>query len=618
MTSLTKTTIIFFVFFTGQTVLSSFLKPPDFRPKPFKFPYKAAGLSDRAAAAHLLSRFTFGATPGQIDEVVKEGLEHWFDNQLRASAKDDTWDTALNKYDALQLTNAEVVDIFPNGGREVRMAIKDGVINKDSVGNQVDKKAYKATLDAYMKQKGLRAPQELYNQFISQKILRAAYTPNQLQEVMTSFWFNHFNVAIVKNDCAEFIPAYERDVIRPGALGSFGNLLLHTAQSPAMLYYLDNFNSSAPQDTSKMNMKGNAAKPKQLQGLNENYAREVMELHTLGVDDGYTQQDVTQAARVLTGWTVYPMGNFDNNINARQGITNDSAHTSGYIHNGDFLFNPRRHDNGEKVVLGHVFASGGGYAEGEELLSLLAHNPSTARFICREIATKFVNDTPATTLVDKMAKTFIQKSGDIKAILITMVSSLEFWATNAIKEKIKSPFELAISSVRSLQVHIDDPTQLNLWIRRMGEPLYNYQAPTGYPDKGQYWINTGSLLNRMNFGLAFAGGRIKGITLDLLTLTNHHEPESALAALGVFGKILVPLGDSLQMQKRLSPMLNDPALTQKVSAAASSKNADTNENNSDSLRQVANALAAQRAKQNNNMLAQVVGVLIGSPEFQRR
>jgi uncharacterized protein (DUF1800 family) len=613
-----KKLLIRFILYISLPLLSSFLPIPKLHPKSVKFPYKAAGLTDRAAAAHLLSRFTFGASPGQIDAVVHEGLEHWFVSQLRASLNDDFLDTVLNKYDDLQLSNAEVVDIFPTGGREVRMAIKDGVINKDSVDKQTDKKAYKAVLDAYMKQKGLKPLQELYKQFISQKILRAAYSQNQLQEVMTSFWFNHFNVAIVKYDCAEFIPAYERDVIRPGALGKFGDLLLHTAQSPAMLYYLDNFSSSVATNTTKLNPKGNAVKPKQLQGLNENYAREVMELHTLGVDGGYTQQDVTQAARILTGWTVYPLGNIDNRSNTRQKITSDSARKPGWVHDGDFLFNPGRHDNGEKIVLGHVFPNGGGYAEGEELLNLLAHNQSAAKFICTEIATRFVSDTPATSLVDKMIRTFIKKDGDIKEILITMVSAPEFWAATAIREKIKSPFELAISSIRSLNVRIDDPVQLNNWISKMGERLYNYQAPTGFPDRGQYWINTGSLLNRMNFGLAFASGRIQGISVDLLALTNHHEPESALAALDVFRKILVPMGDSLQMQKRLSPLLNDPALAQKVSSAASSKNATLSENNADSLKQVADALAFQRTKQNNIMLAQVVGVLIGSPEFQRR
>ena len=602
-------------------VLSSYLNIPDSPSKKIKFPYKAAGLTEEAAAAHLLSRFTFGTEPGQIEAVKKQGLEKWFEKQLEASFPDDSLHAALSSYDALNLSNSEIVDIYPRGGREVRMAVKDGVINKDSVDKQTDKKAYRAVLDAYMKEKGMKPQQDLYKQFISQKILRAAYSENQLLEVMTSFWFNHFNVALVKNDCAEFIPDYERDVIRPRALGNFEDLLVSTAKSPAMLYYLDNFSSSVA-DNNPMNgsmMTSNAAmtdstkkiqKPKQLQGLNENYAREVMELHTVGVDGGYSQSDVTQAAKVLTGWTVYPLGHFDNTDNERKRITADSTKNPGWVHEGDFLFNPNRHDKSRKMVLGRIFPAGGGYEEGLLLFNLLAHSPATAKFICHAIAVRFVSDTPSVSLVERMTKTFLEKNGDIKAVLITMVTSPEFWAPAAIQEKIKSPFELAISSVRSLQVRIEDPNQLNNWISRMGEKIYNYQAPTGFPDKGQYWINTGSLLNRMNFGLAFAGGRIQGITLDLLSLNNHHEPESALAALSIYGKILVPLGDSLQMQKRLSPLLNDPALAQKVSTAANG--------NTDSVRQLNATLALQRSKQNNIMLSQVVGVLIGSPEFQRR
>jgi uncharacterized protein (DUF1800 family) len=602
-----------------QPILSSFFVAPDTGYKKIKFPYKAAGLTERAAAIHLLNRFTFGCTPGQIDEVLQEGLEHWFEKQLQASFSDDSLKQRLSQYDALHLSNSEIVDLYPRGGREVRMAIKDGIINKDSVDKQADKKAYKAVLDQYMKDKGLRPQQDLYKQFISQKILRAAYSQNQLQEVMTSFWFNHFNVAIVKNDCAEFIPDYERDVIRPKALGNFEDLLVNTAKSPAMLFYLDNFSSSVAPDTMKTNLKGFPQKAGQLQGLNENYAREVMELHTLGVDGGYTQNDVTQAAKLLTGWTVYPMGNFDNAANARQKISADSAKFPGWVHEGDFLFNPRRHDLTRKTVLGQVFPAGVGYEEGLELFNMLAHHPSTAKFICRKMAIRFVCDSPSTNLVEKMAKTFLQKNGDIKSVLITMVSSPEFWAPSAIQEKIKSPFELAVSSVRNLGVQIDDPLPLNYWISRMGEKMYNYQAPTGFPDRAQYWINTGSLLNRMNFGLAFAGGRIQGISLDLLALNQYHEPESALAALNIFGKLLVPLGDSVQMQKRLSPLLNDPALAQRVSFAASSKNpVESSYSVTDTLRQPISAYKHQTLKQNNMMLSQVVGILIGSPEYQRR
>ena len=291
-----------------------------------RFPYRRAGLTERQAAAHLLSRFTYGAGPGQVDVVVKMGLENWFAQQLEGNLPDDSLGQVLDRYDALKLTNEEIVKTYPRGGQVIRMAIRDGVISKDSV--KVDRKVYREALQAYMQEKGYKREQDLFRQFINQKVLRAAYSQNQLREVLTDFWFNHFNVSITKNDCAEFIPAYERDVIRPGALGNFSELLLGTAKSPAMSYYLDNFNSSAPLPEGQMRVyparnagiggAGDSAvqgsafaaqvqQARKNRGLNENYAREVMELHTLGVDGGYSQQDVTQAARVLTGWGVYPM-----------------------------------------------------------------------------------------------------------------------------------------------------------------------------------------------------------------------------------------------------------------------------------------------------------------------
>ena len=474
-------------------------------PVAYRFPWRQAGLTERQAAAHLLSRFTYGATPGQVDAVEQQGLENWFAQQLAADLPDDTLGALLRPYDALQLTNEQVVNEYPRVGQIARMAIRDGVVSKDSI--KTDRKEYREMIRAYRSEKGYKPEQDLFRQFICQKILRAAYSNNQLQEVMTDFWFNHFNVSITKNDCAEFIPAYERDVIRPNSLGKFGDLLLKTAKSPAMLYYLDNFSSAAPLP------EGQQDSGRRSRGINENYAREVMELHTLGVDGGYTQQDVTQAARVLTGWMVYPM-----NENAK-GFMNrfnpDQLARRGFVHEGDFLFNANRHDEGEKTVLGHVFPAGGGYEEGVELLELLARHRSTARFISRKIAVRFVSDDPPQSLIDKMAKTFLEKDGDIRQVLITMVTAPEFWSSAAIREKTKSPFELAIGAVRSLHAAIDQPYPLYTWITRMGEKKYYYQAPTGFPDKGAYWINAGSLLNRMNFGLALAEGRVPGVKIDL-------------------------------------------------------------------------------------------------------
>jgi uncharacterized protein (DUF1800 family) len=487
----------------------------------YRFPWRQAGLTEQQAAEHLLSRFTYGATPGEVDAVMKQGLEKWWAQQLSAELPEDSLEAMLRPYDALQLTNEEVVNVYPRMGQVTQMAIRDGVVDKDSV--KTDRKEYREMIRDYMAKKGYKPEQELFRQFICQKILRAAYSNNQLQEVMTDFWFNHFNVSITKNDCAEFIPAYERDVIRPNVFGKFGDLLEKTAKSPAMLYYLDNFSSSAAEG-GQASVAGQAVqaadsatvaqvRARRGKGLNENYAREVMELHTLGVDGGYTQQDVTQAARVLTGWTVYPM-----NENAQKFITRftpDQLARRGFVHEGDFLFNANRHDRGEKTVVGHVFPAGGGYDEGVELLDILAHHPSTARFISRKIAVRFVSDDPPQSLIDKMARTFLEKDGDIRQVLTTMVTAPEFWSPSAVKEKMKSPFELAIGAVRGLRGEIDQPYPLYNWITRMGEKKYYYQAPTGFPDKGAYWINTGSLLNRMNFGLALAAGKVPGVKVDL-------------------------------------------------------------------------------------------------------
>ena len=637
-------------------ILFSFLNTSPNSNYRFQFPYKKAGLNERAAAAHLLNRFTFGATAGQVDEVINMGLEKWFDQQLNGGLNDDSLNLKLSGYDALRLSDSGVVTTFPKGFQILKMAIADSLISKDSV-NKADKKEYKFLLAAYMKKKGLKPEQELFRQFINQKVLRAAYSNNQLHEVLTDFWFNHFNVSITKNDCAQFIPNYERDIIRPNVTGKFSNLLLATAKSPAMLLYLDNF-SSAGQNTNA-DIPGNeglkrllaqrlkllkdtsskqATVLKQLetarknQGLNENYAREVMELHTLGVDGGYTQHDVTEAARILTGWTIFPMGRDGYGGAVRKLIDKvgeEKLIQKGFVHDGNFLFAMNRHDNKEKTVLGVNFPANGGYTEGVQLLDMLAHHSSTAKFICRKLAVRFVSDDPPQSLIDRMVKAFNNKDGDIKEVLIAMTTSPEFWNSSAIRGKTKSPFELAISAVRALNADIQQPYQVFIWVDKMGQKLYYYQAPTGFPDKGQYWINTGSLLNRMNFGLAIASQRIPGTKMDLLAMNNHHEPESAGAALVTYGKFMLPERNLDETVKRLTPLLNDPELVKKVDDAAS-KSPVINKSMTESTmmpettledkkkNKQEKLLAKNALTEKNSMLSQVVGILIGSPEFQRR
>lgn len=660
-----------FVFILSSSFFDAAEKPE------FKFPYKQAGLTERQAAAHLISRFTFGETPGQVEVVTKMGLENWFIQQLNAGLPDDSLDMRLKDYDALTMSNEQIANTFPRAPQVLRMAVKEGIIDKDSVNKAGDKQEYRRQLKAYLDKNNMKPEAELLRQLVNQKILRAAYSNNQTQELLTDFWFNHFNVSLTKKDCAPFVLAYERDAIRPNVTGKFEDLLVATAKNPAMLMYLDNFSSMANEgygpDDSKLKdgkerlMKqlermnnGNidTARKAQLMkrlsnakkngGLNENYAREVMELHTLGVDGGYTQKDVTEAARVLTGWTVFPVSDYGPAGAMKKVIERvgeDNLKNKGYVHEGDFLFAVNRHDVKEKTVLGNNFPANGGYEEGQKLLDMLAHNPNTAKFICRKLATRFVSDNPPQTLVDKMTKTFLAKDGNLKEVLITMATAPEFWSKDALREKTKSPFEVAISAVRSLNADVKMPYQLYNWVNKMGQKLYYYQAPTGFPDKGQYWINTGSLLNRMNFGLAFASQRIPGISINLLALNHNHEPPSADSALIQYAKILMPERDLAQTIKQLTPLLNDPELKDKIDVAAGKtvSNADQNtmsttENmnvgnetimNSDDDKMNRKMLKEKPSKKNTSenlpmakgqtsMLTQVVGIIIGSPEFQRK
>ena len=648
-----------FLLVTGTALLSAFsIRQHDY--PSFRFPYQKAGLTQQEAAAHLLSRFSFGARPGDIEAVTKMGHEAWFSQQLEANLSDAKVDEAIAGYESLKMSNEEIVATYPRAGQVLRMAIQKGAIDKDSA--KVDRKDAKDEIKDFMQQNGLKPQAELLRQLANQKILRAAYSNNQLKEVLTDFWFNHFNVAASKGGIQQYLTSYERDVIRPNVLGKFETLLLATAKSPAMLTYLDNNKSTVNEenmngsqkkagkvrdrirgkiedrmmdemaDTSvNRNAKGKIKKPK-MQGLNENYAREIMELHTMGVDGGYSQTDVTQAARILTGWSLNPA--IEYGLKPKRQPNEKRLERMGVVYDDNFFFAANKHDKGEKKVLGTTFPAGGGYEEGVKLIHLLATHPSTAKFISKKLAIRFVSDVPAQSLIDKMAKTFLEKEGDIKEVLITMVTAPEFWNKTALREKTKSPFELAISAIRTTDAKIIAPIQVYQWIAKMGQRLYNYQAPTGFPDRGQYWINTGSLLNRMNFGLAFASNRIPGVKVDLMALNSNREPESAEEALRVYSKILLPERNIEETVKRLTPLLNDPELQKKVDDAAvktDSYKAALQDDEPEEMMAGKKGKGAKKiggkkngepqimlAKGNNSMLGQVVGIVIGSPEFQRR
>ncbi len=623
-----------------------------------KLPYKKAGLTERQAAAHLLSRFSFGARPGEVDEVLQIGLENWLDEQLAASLPDNAVDRRLQGMDALQLSNETIANTYLTPAQVIRVSVKNKLIAKDSTLKD-DKKEYRDQIKTLMIQQGFKPFQDLQTQLINQKIIRAAYSKNQLQEVMTDFWFNHFNVSLTKPQCQQYILTYERDAIRPNVFGDFNTMLIATAKHPAMLEYLDNASSVSSNndlakrpariqaqkkidaqinakmaDTSKGLANGfiqQAINARKVQGLNENYAREVMELHTLGVDGGYTQKDVTEVARALTGWSISPLIKEGVEKKIIDKIGSERMVKNGFVTEGDFFYRADKHDDSAKTILGKSFPAKGGYAEGVNVLEMLSSMPNTAKFICKKIAVRFVSDQPSQELLNKMSDTYLRHHGNIKEVLLTMVSSVEFWKEDALREKIKSPFELAISSIRATNADVKMPMQIFNWCSRMGQRFYFYQAPTGFPDRAGYWINTGSLLNRMNFGLAFATRKIPGISLDLLALNQHHEPESVEAALRIYSQLLLPERNQEANIKRLILLINDNKVGDKIVAAANRTQMPAQEAEMDMMSNKAEekqekAMLSKKNKivntpiltSNNTTVANVTGVIIGSPEFQRK
>ncbi|HEY2235558.1 MAG TPA: DUF1800 domain-containing protein [Candidatus Angelobacter sp.] len=423
-------------------------------------------------------------------------------------------------------------------------------------------------------------PQAVLGELAEAKLLRAIYSNRQLDEVMTDFWFNHFNVFIGKGPDRYMVSAYERDVIRPHALGKFKDILEATAKSPAMLFYLDNWQSVGPnselalygpQRRGGRGGRGRFARPRpqaknRPSGLNENYAREIMELHTLGVDGGYTQKDVTELAKVLTGWTIEKpqLG-------------------------GGFKFNERAHEPRNKYVLGRKIGEHG-EKEGEEMLDVLAHHPATAKFIARKLAMRFVSDNPPQALVDRMAETFLKKDGDIREVLRTMFHSPEFWATDAYRAKMKTPFEFVASAARASGADIQNALPLVGTLNRMGMPLYAMQPPTGYSMKAEAWVNSSALLNRMNFALQLASGKLPGTSLDPQALIPGPAPADSQAALTALEQSILAGDVSSQTHAVMQKQLGDPQISQRK-------------------------LDDADKKPNYGAIA---GLIMGSPEFQRR
>jgi uncharacterized protein (DUF1800 family) len=440
----------------------------------------------------------------------------------------------------------------------------------------------------------LNPQQVVQSEVMQAKLLRATYSERQLQEVMTDFWFNHFNVFVGKGADRYLITSYERDVIRPNALGKFEDLLVATAKSPAMLFYLDNWLSVGPDSDEAQGLRRKpqnrdfnrgfggrgmrrrfpappppprqAKVKRKLDGLNENYGRELMELHTLGVNGGYTQRDVTEVARVFTGWTIRE---------PRKG--------------GDFTFEERRHEPGTKIVLGKKIKEHG-EKEGLEVLHLLAHHPSTAKFICTKLAQRFVSDNPPQPLVDRMTETFLKKKGDIREVLRTMYKSPEFWAPETYQAKVKTPLEFVVSALRATDADVQDASPLLGALQNMGMPLYGMQPPTGYSMKSDSWVNSSALLGRMNFALGLGNDKFKGVKANTASALGAAPPADAHQTLTAFEQAYLDGDVSQQTHDAIVKQLDDPQITQrKLDDKARTPNAGA-----------------------------IAGLILGSPEFQKR
>jgi uncharacterized protein (DUF1800 family) len=640
--------------------------PPGFGKSKEKHDAARLGFPEQKRALHVLNRLTFGPRPGDLERVKAMGVDQWIEQQLHPEKINDSeLDARLRSLPTLTMSTPELIEKFPPP--EVIRAIANGKQSLPS--DRVDRAVYLAQLERYqekqerkqdpssnatdvdnsLEKKGragpteeegistrkklqallemppdarfeallvlspeqrrslspalkgkneeltagmtpkqhevvmaMASPQEVAADELQQaKLLRETYSERQLQEVMTDFWLNHFNVFIAKGMDHYFLTAYERDVVRPHTLGKFEDLLVATAQSPAMLFYLDNWLSVGPNSekatgvaASGSRRRGTSAprKPGKRVGLNENYGRELMELHTLGVNGGYTQKDVTEVARVFTGWTLKP---------PREG--------------GEFTFDERMHDPGEKIVLGHRIKYRG-KKEGLEVLHILAHHPSTAKLVSTKLALRFVSDSPPATLVDRMARTFLKKNGDIRQVLKTMLESPEFWGEDEYRAKVKTPLEFVVSALRITQTDITDARALTRQLQRMGMPLYEMQPPTGYSMKAETWVNSSALLERMNFALALSAGRLKGVHVDAERWLAR-EPVSVPVEAPASQQTLDALESSLlagevseQTHRTIAARLDDPEISQRrLDDPAHAPN-----------------------------VSLIAGLLLGSPEFQRR
>ena len=543
-------------------------------------------LTDRQKTIHVLDRLGYGPRPGDVERVEKMGLDRYIEQQLHPERIDDSeLESDLAKFDILTM---DATDLYQTFHDEQEMAkerrAKDAAAakasetetNMTSVG--VLANGTQRSAQPKPRPEGPRRSYLAVAELQNAKIISAVESPRQLYEVLVDFWSNHFNIDVRKGPCRVLKLTDDREVIRPHVFGKFRDLLEGSAKSPAMLHYLDNFQNSAPRQLSPNELRRReqqlgqqSAQPAQpavaagtdnqsrmVGGINENYAREIMELHTLGVDGGYAQKDVQEVARCFTGWTVNQQ-------------------------TGEFVFTPRRHDNGPKTVLGHDIPANGGIRDGEMVLDILASHPSTARFIATKLCRRFVADDPPPALVDRVANVFLGTGGDLRQVYQAIIYSPEFFSRQAYRAKIKSPFEFAVSAVRATggKIVSDDflpidkrlgieagatfgrgmdriasakRKSLNIEIIEMGEPLFAYQAPTGYTEDSRKWVNTGALIARMNFALALAEHKVVDVSVtpsDLVHGVDIDKPGLVLDRLNeafLQGEMTAPTRATLEKQ----------------------------------------------------------------------
>ena len=650
----------------------------------------APRLSEDQRILHVLNRLGFGARPGDVERVKAIGVDKYIEQQLFPEKIDDSASEAkLQNLETLRMTTAELYEKYPQPNQLLQQlqrrnalpadlaAARDNRTKANDPGqaktgeampgemqgptntasprpnvavndtNPMNNPEYRRAVMEYYKENNLRPAQFLTGELQMSRILRAVYSERQLQEVMVDFWTNHFNVFAGKGADRWLLTSYDRDTIRPHTLGKFYDLLVADAQSPAMLFYLDNFqsvspNAQAPQQRlgaargplAQLRQLGNNPQqqppPQQRRGINENYARELMELHTLGVDGGYTQKDVQEVARCFTGWTIFaPRGAGA----AAQAVINPRLADRLRKEAGQFTFNPRAHDDGEKMVLGHKIPAGGGMKDGLMVLDIVAHHPSTAKFIATKLVRRFVADDPPAALVDRVAQTFMKTDGDIREMLRTIFTSLEFNSAKAYRAKVKRPFELAVSAVRTLGADTNGGPQFHQWIARMGQPLYGFQTPNGYSDLAESWVNTGALLERMNFALALVNNRIPGTRVDLARLLGEQKSRTSIdkeKLLDRFVGLIVGGEMSASTRETLLKQLTDqitipsmpPAQTATSTAPANPFEVAFQRGNpipGGGPQQQQQLLArANPAAGIDNPVVRLAGLILGSPEFQRQ